>query len=111
MPPPKDTFASILGLLMIFLAVVIVPAALIVGGVWGIIHPDFILKRSAHFRGIPAMVFSVAPICMGLAAWRFFWLLARTPGPIRDDSVLRVLLIVIAITMAGGVLLWAGSPI
>ncbi|MCC6969155.1 MAG: hypothetical protein IT434_02950 [Phycisphaerales bacterium] len=111
MPPPKDIFASIFGLLVILFGVVILPAALIAGGVWGIIHPDFIVKRYAHFRGIPAMVFSSASIFGGLAAWRFFWVVARGPGRISDDAVLRVLLICVAFALAGGVLLWAGSPI
>lgn len=96
---------------MLVFIIFIIPAVLIIGGVSGLIWPDFMVKRYAHFTGWPARVFSCMPIFTGLAIWRFFWMLPHGPEVAAEDGPLRLLVLGIAFTLTGGVVMWILSAI
>jgi hypothetical protein len=86
---------------------------MIVFGVWGVLHRSFEWPyrhgRRVHITGVSASVMASTFIFMGLAGLRWLWTLRLGETAALDDTLLRILLILIAVAMGGGFLLFVLS--
>jgi hypothetical protein len=93
---------------LLFALLILIPLALIAGGLHGIITGHVVYKRT-HIDGISARVLSSVAVLFGLAVLRAYWMVIRGPAFEPEGLVMRALLVLAALALVAGLVLMAFS--